>query len=160
MSAKDSIRSQYAGALAMLRQAIEDCPDALWDDAGYANRFWHVAFHAIFFTHLYAQPQPEDLEPWEKHRQELIALGQQAPGDLDTPYTKDELLAYLTFCKRQVGIQLKAADLDAPSGFHWLPYDRLGVDIYNIRHLQQHTGELCERLGAKGEFEVDWVKGD
>jgi hypothetical protein len=31
------------------------------------------------------------------------------------------------------------------------------LQFYNIRHVQQHTGELCERLGAKGEVEVDWV---
>jgi len=48
-------------------------------------------------------------------------------------------------------------DLEAESGFHWLPFDKLELQFYNIRHVQQHTGELSERLGAKGEIEVRWV---
>jgi hypothetical protein len=48
-------------------------------------------------------------------------------------------------------------DLEAESGFYWLPFDKLELQFYNIRHVQQHTGELCERLGAQGEIEVDWV---
>jgi len=53
--------------------------------------------------------------------------------------------------------QVAAMDLQAESGFHWLPFNKLELQVYNIRHLQQHTGELCERLGAHGEIEVAWV---
>jgi len=28
----------------------------------------------------------------------------------------------------------------------------------NIRHIQHHTGELCERIGAQGGVEFKWVK--
>jgi hypothetical protein len=31
------------------------------------------------------------------------------------------------------------------------------LQLNNIRHIQQHAGELCERLGAHGEIEVGWV---
>jgi hypothetical protein len=48
-------------------------------------------------------------------------------------------------------------DLDAESGFHWLRFDKLQLQFYNIRHIQHHTGELCERLGGTGEIEVAWV---
>jgi hypothetical protein len=48
-------------------------------------------------------------------------------------------------------------DLKAESGFYWLPFDKLELQFYNIRHVQQHTGELCERLGARGDLQVDWV---
>lgn len=47
--------------------------------------------------------------------------------------------------------------LHAESGFYWLPFDKLELQFYNIRHIQQHTGEHCERLGAYGEIEVGWV---
>ena len=53
--------------------------------------------------------------------------------------------------------QVDSLDLEAESGFYWLPFDKLELQIYNIRHIQQHTGELCERLGARGDIEVGWV---
>ena len=48
-------------------------------------------------------------------------------------------------------------DLEAQSGFYWLPFGKLELQFYNIRHTQQHTGELCERLGATGDIEVAWI---
>ncbi len=50
-----------------------------------------------------------------------------------------------------------ALDTAAPeSGFFWLPFGKLELQFYNIRHLQHHTGELFERLGAVG-VTLDWV---
>ena len=34
---------------------------------------------------------------------------------------------------------------------------KLELQIYNLRHLQQHTGELMERLGSRAGIDVDWV---
>jgi len=73
------------------------------------------------------------------------------------PYSKEEIFAYHELCGEQVEERVTSLDLEAESGFHWLPFNKLELQLYNIRHIQQHTGELCERLGAKGEIEVDWV---
>lgn len=67
------------------------------------------------------------------------------------------MLSYLADCLEQVEIQVDAMDLTAESGFDWLPFNKLELQFYNIRHVQQHTGELSERLGAHGEVEVGWV---
>jgi hypothetical protein len=48
-------------------------------------------------------------------------------------------------------------DLEAASGFFWLPFDKLELQFYTIRHIQQHTGELMERLGTRANVEIDWV---
>jgi hypothetical protein len=48
-------------------------------------------------------------------------------------------------------------DLNAETGFYWLLFDKLQLQFYNIRHIQHHTGELCERLGQFGEIQVGWV---
>ncbi|NIV30349.1 MAG: hypothetical protein GWN58_12900, partial [Anaerolineae bacterium] len=72
-------------------------------------------------------------------------------------YSKEDLLAYLELCRKQVEEQVAAVDLEAESGFHWLPFDKLELQFYNIRHIQQHTGELYERLGAAGGPELHWV---
>ena len=42
-------------------------------------------------------------------------------------------------------------------GFYWLPFNKLELQFYNIRHIQQHTGELYERLGTRENIELDWV---
>jgi hypothetical protein len=154
MSTKEIIQSQYYAALAMLRQAVEKCPDSLWADTRVANPTWHIAYHVLFYTHLYLQPRAEDFVPWEKHRDDLGGLENSDPA---LAYSKAEILDFLDICLAQVNEQVSAVDLAAESGFSWLPFSKLELQFYNIRHIQQHTGELCERLGAQGEISVDWV---
>jgi len=43
---------QYLATMAMLKQAIEGCPEGLWLDSKFRNQFWHVAYHAIFSSHF------------------------------------------------------------------------------------------------------------
>jgi hypothetical protein len=163
MNSRDAIRSQYHAALLMLRQAIDKCPDAFWDDTGDRNRFWHVAYHVLFFTHLYLQNRHEEFRPWSGHRENYQYLG-SLPGQPDKkpeigePYRKEDVLAYLDVCRRQVDEKTAILDVDAAaSGFPWLPFGKLELQIYNIRHIQQHAGELMERLGARAGIDVDWV---
>jgi hypothetical protein len=156
MDAKKAIRSQYLAALAMLEQALVKCPEATWNAPEDKNKFWQVAYHALFFTHLYLQKTIEDFKPWAKHWE-----GAERPGavtDKAGPvYTRDELRAYLKICQTIAIEQSAALDPEAPSGFHWLPFSKLELQFYNIRHLQQHVGELYERLGARADIELDWV---
>jgi hypothetical protein len=154
MSTKTIIQSQYYAALAMLRQAVEKCPDPLWADTRFANPSWHIAYHVLFYTHLYLQAKAEDFTPWEKHHDDLGSLENSDPA---LAYSKAEILDYLAICLAQVDEQVSAVDLAADSGFYWLPFSKLELQFYNIRHIQQHTGELCERLGALGEISVGWV---
>ena len=60
----ESLKSQYRASLAMLREAIEKCPDTLWARESDLNKTWQVAYHALYFVHLYAQPTLEDFVPW------------------------------------------------------------------------------------------------
>ena len=155
MRLKEAIKSQYFAALKMLQGAIEKCPDAMWVDTNYVNPFWRVAYHTIIYTHFYLSPTEGDFVPWERHMDGMQLLGDESPDA--HPYSKVDLLAYLDLCWEQVNIQVASLDIEVASGFDWLPFDKLELQLYNIRHIQQHTGELCERLGAHGEIEVDWV---
>jgi hypothetical protein len=155
MDSHEAIRSQYHAALEMLEKAVIACPEQLWNSTEDRNRFWHVAYHTTFFTHLYLQDSREQFVPWEKHRQNLVGLGNS--GESSEPYSKDEVLAYIAFCRRVVDEKVPALDLSAASGFHWLPFDKLELQFYNIRHLQHHTGELMERLGTRAGVDVGWV---
>jgi hypothetical protein len=147
MNAKQVIQSQYLAALEMLKQVIVQCPDALWDAPGNQDPFWRKSYHALFYTHLYLQNAEKDFVPWEKHHD----------PDAEIPFSKEDVLAYLAFVQKQVVERLPATNLESESGFYWLPFDKLELQLYNIRHIQQHTGELYERLGTHENIELNWV---
>jgi hypothetical protein len=147
MNLNKTIQSQYLAALGMLKQVVVKCPEALWDAPGNQDRFWRKSYHALFYTHLYLQNAEKEFVPWEKHHD----------PDGDMPFIKDEVLEYLSFVEQQVADRVPATDLEAGSGFYWLPFDKLELQLYNIRHIQQHTGELYERLDRYGNIELGWV---
>jgi hypothetical protein len=152
MNTKEVIMSQYEASLEMLRLAVIRCPLSLWDNQEDKNQFWQVVYHALFYTHLYLQPSEEAFVPWAKHKE-----GCHRMENRGEPYGKEEILEYFEICREQVETQVQSLELDAPSGFEWLPFNKLELQFYNIRHLQQHTGELCERLGVMGGIEVPWI---
>jgi hypothetical protein len=162
MDVHNVIRSQFHAALEMLRQSVTRCPDALWDDPAGNAAFWHVAYHALFYTNLYLSESEATFAPWPKRRETYHLLG-PAPWppypapEITEPYTKADILEYVAFCDAQVDALTPRLDLDAASGFDWLPMSKLELQIYSIRHLQQHTGELMDRLGGRAGVEVDWV---
>ena len=147
MDVKQVIQSQYLAALAMLKEVIVNCPEALWDAPGNQDKFWRKSYHALFYTHLYLQNSDKDFVPWEKHHD----------PDGDIPFTKDEVLEYLAFAEKQVMERVPTTDLEAESGFHWYPVNKLELQFINIRHVQQHTGELYECLGTRENIELGWV---
>ncbi len=162
MRLTDVIVSQYLAALAMLKAAITRCPESLWDSPDDRNKFWHVAYHALFYTHLYLADSEETFRPWARHRPEHQFLGQlpwppHDPPRIGAPYDKDAVLEYLAFCEHEVADRVPRVDMAAASGFDWLPLGKLELQLYSIRHIQQHTGELMERLGARAGVDVDWV---
>jgi hypothetical protein len=158
MEAKDVIKSQYRASLEMLRRAIDGCPDDLWNSAEDQNLFWHVAYHAINYAHLYLHPSEEAFSPWEKARDGYHWLDQpdESAGPR-IPYSKEEILEYHGLLLQQLDGLVDDLDLEAESGFYWLPLNKLELQFYNIRHVMLHTGELCERLGARAGIEVGWI---
>jgi hypothetical protein len=161
MTIKQIIQSQYQASLQMLRQSIEKCPESVWIAPEHRNKFWHISYHVLFYTHLYLQPTEEDFTPWAKHRDEHQFLGPlpwppHKEPEIGEPYIRTEVLEYLKYCQQQVDEQVPSLDLEAESGFYWLPFNKLELQLYNIRHLQHHTGELGDRLN-KEKVEIDWV---
>ncbi len=162
MHIHDVIVSQYLASLEMLGQAIRACPDALWNSPDDKTKFWHVAYHALFYTHLYLQDSEQDFKPWSRHRAEYQYIGPlpYPPHALPTngdPYDKDAVLEYMVFCQAQAAERVPQLQLEAGSGFDWLPFGKLELQFYTIRHIQQHAGELMERLGSRAGIELRWV---
>ena len=148
MNTAEVIQSQYLAALAMLKQAIEKCPSEIWDDTNDTFKFWSKSYHTVFYAHLYMQISEKEFVQWEKHHD----------PDSGVPFTKDEVLEYLEFVENQVAEWVSATDMEADSsGFHWYPVNKLELQFINIRHIQQHAGELFECLGSRKNIELDWV---
>ena len=162
MTIQEIIRSQYLASLAMLEHAIRECPADLWANPDYNNQFWQIAYHALFYTHLYLQPTEEDFIPRDLHYEQAHRFspppaGQSGEEQKSEPMQKDSLLEYLDFCRKEVDVKVKALKLDDESGFSWIPFSKQELQFYNIRHLQHHTGELCERLGTIAGIDIKWV---
>jgi hypothetical protein len=159
----NTIARQFRASLAMFGQAIELCPGSLWTDETYPNRFWHIAYHTLFYTHLYLQPTQAEFRPWTRHQENSQYLGQR-PGTIEelprlqTTYSKADVREYLEICRNEVEERVPALNLDAASGFSWLPFDKLEVQFYNIRHLQHHTGQLADRLRTRQNLGITWLR--
>jgi hypothetical protein len=155
MDFRKPISSQYLAALAMLKQAILACPDALWTQQDERTAFWRIAYHALFYTHLYAQESEETFRPWpgERAAYRMDAPPSTSPAEYAS---KDVVLDYLAFCQDQVVANVATMRLEGPSGFDWLPFTKFEAQLYSIRHIQQHAGELMERLGPLAG-ELPWV---
>lgn len=153
---------QYRASLKMLWQAITKCPEDLWLAPGYVNKFWHIAYHTLFYTHLYLQASEAEFSPWAKHRPDYQFLGSvpRPPSDrpkIEVPYSQAEILEFHEVCRAEIENRVRSVDLDSPSGFSWLRFGRLELHVYNLRHLQHHTGQLLDRLRTAENIGVTWV---
>ena len=164
-SLQGAVAGQFHSALKMLGKAIEICPEPLWlaGSGDSPNRTWHIAYHALFYTHFYLSKTDADFVAWPHHRTEYNYLGEVPwkPGyrpQIDQPYTQAELRAYLDFCHDEVDRQTAVLDPEAPSGFSWLPFNKLELQFYSLRHLAHHTGQLTERLRSQAGLGVGWAR--
>lgn len=162
-----TLKSQYHAALAMFRDAVTKCPDGEWLDTRHRNAFWQVAYHTLFFTHLYLQPDEAAFRPWERHQPAQHSDGIAGPPDpasalplIPQPYSKEDVLAYWELCDGMVDAAVDALDLRrADSGFYWYKMPKLEHQLVNIRHVQHHAAQLADRLRACADVGVRWVGG-
>jgi DinB family protein len=156
------LSKQYRAAMAMLKEAITKYPESLWLAREYPNKSWHIAYHVLFCTHMYLQDSYEQFTPWKKHRENYQWLGRlpSPPHEepkIGTPYSKEEVLEYLEICWQEIGAKVPGLDFGAPSGFYWLPFNKLELQLYNIRHIQHHAGQLIDRLRTVAGIGIRWV---
>lgn len=159
------LKSQYHRALTMLRESVEKCPEDLWYSAVPTNAFWQVAYHALFFAHLYIQPNEEAFRPWSGH-QSAVQYPDGIPGPADPnsalplnprPYSKAEALAYWALCDQMVDPTIDTLDLSSQnSGFSWYPISKLEHQLVSLRHIQHHAAQLADRVRAATGEGVRW----
>ena len=164
---------QFGAAIDMLENALVACPDPLWRErlwsvppppefpAQFAE-FWYVTFHALVWLDLYLSGLPEE---------EFAPPAPFAQGVLDSvealserPYTKEELRAYFVSTRLKCHIQLLALTDEKAHRtveYPWSegqPISFLELQLYNLRHVQEHAAQLSMFLGQKATLGAsDWV---
>jgi len=164
MDIRAALRSQYHAAVKTLRDVIEKCPGGMWNDTADSSApFWRVAYHTLFFTHLYLQPNEESFKPWARHREEAqyissVPRANHRPPKPCEPFTREDLLNYCDECEGMVDACVAALDLSAPQcGFPWYKMPTLEHQIVNIRHIQHHAAILAARLRRSAGIAINWV---
>ena len=166
MEIRQALTEQYHAGLAMLAECVEKCPEDFWIEGEYPRAFWRIAFHAVFFTHLYLDQDEESFQPWPERKEGIHHGLWQPPFEVEPYelpegaeiYQRNEILAYLRFVDALVGPTVAQLNLDADeTGFSWYKnMSKLSHQLMNLRHLQGHVGQLSERLMAQG-IDTDWV---
>ncbi|HEY8228313.1 MAG TPA: DinB family protein [Pyrinomonadaceae bacterium] len=160
------LKSQYHAALAMLRETLERCPADLWSNTDHVNAFWQIAYHTLFFTHLYLQPNEAAFHPWEHHQSAVQHEdGLTGPPDpestlplIPSPYARADVFEYWSICDAMVDDAVDALNLHDPSsGFSWYKVSKFEHQIINLRHLQHHTAQLADRLRSTADVGIKWV---
>jgi hypothetical protein len=136
---KQSLWKQFGAAIDMLANAVNACPDALWDAD---SKFWHNAYHCAFYLDYYLTLNPDNFHPPAP-----FGLSEFDPSGImpERTYTKEELLNYISFCKNKC-YQFIASLTDELAKTRWVNpyrnYDLIEILLYNMRHVQHHAGQL------------------
>ncbi|MEI7833414.1 MAG: DinB family protein [bacterium] len=159
---RSALKSQYHCTLDMLEAVIEQCPEPCWVSPDHTAPCWQIAYHALFYTHMYLQRDIDSFRPWEQHLPEYQFIGALPNGAIPrigAPYSKENILAYLALCRAMVDSCVDAMDLNAPEcGFPWYTMGKLEHQLNNIRHVQHHTAQLNDRLKRYTGTGVKWMQ--
>jgi hypothetical protein len=140
------LTGQFEASLCMLNDCLRKCSQEHWEGKIANDSFRQVAYHTLFFVDLYLSPNEVAFTLRDVHHRGGDERLSTAPS---SGLTKDETLVYLTVC-RQKALETLAAEtpesLQRESGFSWLPFTRGELHLYNIRHVQHHTGQLSAYL--------------
>jgi len=163
---KPLLKSQYHAGLAMLRDAVAQCPESLWAAPGHVSAFWQVSYHVLFYTHLYLHHDEASFVPWEGHRPDAqnrdgltrAPKPESAVPVLPPQYSQADVLRFWDVCAGMVDGAVDAMDLGAAAcGFWWYQVSKLEHQLINLRHLQHHTAQLADRLRTATDRNVKWV---
>ena len=165
---KQSLLSQYEAALSMLRQRIDACPEEYWDAMVGQGTFRQDAYHVLFWMDYYLSPGEERFSMLEHH----VEGGDEREPVISRGLDKMATLLFLANCHKKLLKIIESeteTSLSAGSGFPSIfvkrPLNRIELHLYNIRHLQHHTGQLSLVLSRLAQEEgldlpLPWIGAD
>jgi hypothetical protein len=162
----DIIWQQFGAAIDTLDDALRACPDHIWEATLWENpaeppsyaQFWLLGYHTLFWIDLYLSGSREGFAPPAfLQREERDEEGVPA-----VPYSKDELLAYLQYCRAKCQETLAALTPDGARRLCRFPWGEVSfaeLQLYNMRHVQEHAAQLSLLLGQRlgPEATPGWV---
>lgn len=151
---------QFGAAIDTLDDAIGLCPDHLWtavlwhdpDDVRY-GQFWNIAYHTLVWLDLYLTGTREGFEPPPPFKRGVLP---------EQPYTKDQIQAYLRACRSKCQATIEAmTDEKAQQRcvFEWMEPTFFELQLYSMRHVQEHAAQLSLVLGQHDVSGLDWIAG-
>jgi hypothetical protein len=156
---------QFGAAIDMLEHAVVACPDALWTARLWSTpapaefpppfaQFWYLTYHALVWTDLYLCGVPEeDFAPPAPFVHGVLDTVETQPA---RPYTREELRGYLGTTRQQCRTTLLALTGEQarrPVAYPWSQGQSLSyleLQLYNMRHVQEHAAQLSLVLGQQG----------
>ena len=165
---------QFGAAIDMLDNAVVACPSTLWTQRLWPAppppqfppqfaEFWYISFHVLVWLDLYLSGVPEEaFAPPAPFAQGEIDSVAALP---DRPYTKEELRAYLVSLRQKCHatfVALTDEQAGRPVVYSWSREDPISyfeLQLYNLRHIQEHAAQLSLFLGQHGTPNADlaWV---
>jgi hypothetical protein len=133
---------QFGASIDMLENAINACPEKVWGNKFEFSEFWYISYHTLFWLDYYLSDDPENFLPPEP-----FTLGEFDPSGLfpERVYAKDELLKYLEYgrqkCRTRIQL-LSDENLQQQLEFGSMKANALEILLYNMRHVQHHSGQL------------------
>ncbi|WP_290664843.1 MULTISPECIES: DinB family protein [Ignavibacterium] len=155
---KKSISSQFLASIKMLENAIDMCPENIWHNRNDFSDFWYIVYHSLFWVDFYLTESPDDYFPFNG-----IGLSElDYDGILpDKVFEKQELKSFLEHCRAKCKDKVKNLDEGKASQiykFGNLEMTYLELLLYNLRHLQHHTGQLNLILRQQIDSAPKWVR--
>jgi hypothetical protein len=152
----DAVWRQFGAAIDTLADCIRACPPELWGDRSENPGFWYITYHTLFWLDLYLSGAIEGFAPAAPFGLEELQAGVLPPR----VYTPAELLAYLDYCRekcRAILAGLTPERAGRACAFRWGQPSFAELLLYNLRHVQDHAGELHYLLGQRLGSAPGWV---
>jgi hypothetical protein len=160
---------QFGAAIEMLENALLACPSTLWNGLLWSDpeapaypTFWSLTHHTLFWLDLYLTGSLEEFAPPTPFTQDEFGPARVLP---EQPYTKEELHAYLVQLRQKCQTTLlslsdeQARRQVAFPWRWWKPMSFFELQLYTLRHVQEHAAQLSLFLGqhAISDEALDWV---
>jgi hypothetical protein len=158
---------QFGAAIDMFGDTLRDCPDDLWESplwqdqpdqwvaSGFAS-FWYLGYHTLFWLDLYLTGAEEGFMPPAPF--DLVEM--EANERLPRTYTRAELLNYLAACRHKCQETIRALTPEEAARlcrFSWGELSFAELQLYNLRHVQEHGAQLRLFLGQQAGKDARWV---
>jgi hypothetical protein len=158
---------QFGAAIDMLGDTLRDCPDDLWEKrlwedgpdqwvaSGFAT-FWYLGYHTLFWLDLYLTGAEEGFAPPAPF--DLVEM--ESGEGLPRTYTREELLGYLDDCRRRCQETISAMSTERARRLCRFPWGELPfaeLQLYSLRHVQEHAAQLRMFLGQQAGKSTNWI---